>query len=64
MSFLPGADVSSGEIETESESFGGSGNKIDFVPFSSRIENPEMELFPHTVGLEGDKSTITEARCV
>ncbi|KAF3326525.1 protein TIFY 10B-like protein [Carex littledalei] len=62
MSLLPGAYVPSGEIETESESFEASGNKINFVPLSNKIENPEMELFPHTVGLEGGKSTITGAR--
>ncbi|KAJ4750428.1 Protein TIFY 10A [Rhynchospora pubera] len=49
MKLLPGADVSSGEIETESEYFDGNGNKT------------EMELFPRSIDLAGGKSAMTEA---
>ncbi|KAJ1687277.1 hypothetical protein LUZ63_018667 [Rhynchospora breviuscula] len=61
MKLLPGADVSSGEIETESDFIEGNGNKNDFISCSNKFENPEMELFPRSIDLAGGKSAKTEA---
>ncbi|KAJ3702531.1 hypothetical protein LUZ61_006236 [Rhynchospora tenuis] len=61
LNLLPGADISSGDIETESESFEGNGNRTDFISCSNKFENPEMELFPRSIDLAGSKSAMTEA---
>jgi hypothetical protein len=64
MNLLPGADVSSGQIESETEAFAGTGNKNNFIFCSNKIENPEMDLFPQRVGFDSGKSVVTETKYV
>jgi hypothetical protein len=60
MSLLPGVDVSSGQIETETESLPATGNKSSFISCSNNIEKPEMELFPQSVRFDNGKSVVTD----